>query len=346
MQFVGSEVGQDATLVELPDLADRDGAGVLVDERAHLAQVVVQRRPVPLARRLAGDVVAVGGVLAEAVDRVEPDAVHAPVQPAAHDVELRGPDGRVGPVQVGFLGQVGVQVPLGGGWMPRPGGAARREAGGPVVRWAAVGATGRGAVAPDVVAAHPGDTGGRRVAEPRMLVTGVRQHDVDEDAHVMRMGRGDERVRVGVGAEDRVDGGVVADVVAEVDHRGSEERRDPQGVDAEGAQVGKPLDEAGQVADPVPVAVGEAARINLVDDGVLPPWPDWSVSGGAGHGPPRRLCAMWLEGEAKTAERRTTMPATRPHVAAVATATGRAPWSRQTPPTTAPSAMPTWKATM
>jgi hypothetical protein len=62
----------------------------------------------------------------------------------------------------------------------------------------------------------------------------VRQHDVDEDPQVVRVCGRDERVGVGVGAEDRVDGGVVADVVAEVDHRRPEERRGPQRVDAEG----------------------------------------------------------------------------------------------------------------
>jgi hypothetical protein len=119
------------------------------------------------------------------------------------------------------------------------------------------------------------------------LIAGVRQHDVDEDPQVLGVGRGDERVRVGVGTEDRVDGGVVADVVAVVDHRRAEERRDPQGVDAEGPEVGKPLDEvgkpldeAGQVADPITIAVGEAARIDLVDDRVLPPGPGWLRSSG------------------------------------------------------------------
>ena len=64
---------------------------------------------------------------------------------------------------------------------------------------------------------------------------------------------------------------VVGDVVAEVDLRRGIEGREPDGVDAQVLQVVEPLGDAVQVADAVAVRVLKAARVNLVDDGVLPP---------------------------------------------------------------------------
>ena len=72
-------------------------------------------------------------------------------------------------------------------------------------------------------------------------------------------------------AEQRLDVAVVGHVVAAVGHRRRVERRDPDGVDAEVAQVRQPGPDAGQVADAVAVAVGEAADVDLVDDRAAPP---------------------------------------------------------------------------
>ena len=83
--------------------------------------------------------------------------------------------------------------------------------------------------------------------------------------------RGDQRVGVGQGAEQRVDVRVVRDVVAVVVLRRGVERRDPERVDPEVAQVGQPRRDPGQVADAVAVAVGEAADVDLVGDRVPPP---------------------------------------------------------------------------
>ena len=45
----------------------------------------------------------------------------------------------------------------------------------------------------------------------------------------------------------------------------------------------EPVDEAGQVADPVAVAVGERARVDLVDHGGAPPVVGPGGCGGVGH---------------------------------------------------------------
>ena len=88
-----------------------------------------------------------------------------------------------------------------------------------------------------------------------------------------RVGLGDESIEVGFGPEQRIDPFVVADVVAEVEPRRRVDRRQPDGVDAETvrAEVVEVVDDARQVADPVAVAVGEAARVDLVDDATAPP---------------------------------------------------------------------------
>ena len=81
----------------------------------------------------------------------------------------------------------------------------------------------------------------------------------------------DEGVEVVEAAQLGRDGAVVVDVVAAVGERRGVERAQPDGVDAEPPQVVDAPDDAAQVADPVTVRVGEAARVDLVDDGLAPP---------------------------------------------------------------------------
>jgi hypothetical protein len=69
-----------------------------------------------------------------------------------------------------------------------------------------------------------------------------------------------------------MDVAVVGHIVAVVGHGAGVDRADPEQVDAQVGQVIQPLDDAGQVADAVAVAVLEAARIDFVDDGVVPPF--------------------------------------------------------------------------
>ncbi len=158
-------------------------------------------------------------------------------------------------------------------------------------------------------------SGGQRGLEPDVLVRGVVGHQVDDDAQVQLVRPRDQRVGVVERAEQRVDVAVVGDVVPVVVLGRGVERRDPQGVDTEVAQVGQSRGDAREVADAVAVAVGEAADVDLVDDGVAPPRgpvDDWIVqishathsfqppgravnpTGAArrrGPGPPRSRCA-------------------------------------------------------
>jgi len=103
-------------------------------------------------------------------------------------------------------------------------------------------------------------------------------HDVDDDADPRVVQGGRERVEVVEGAEARVDVAVVVDVVATIGQRGGVERAQPHRVDAQAGQVIDAGENAAEVADPVAVGVGEAARVDLVDDGLAVP------VGGGGHG--------------------------------------------------------------
>ncbi len=86
-----------------------------------------------------------------------------------------------------------------------------------------------------------------------MLVGGVVEDHVQHDADVVLLRLGDEAVHVGEGAVLRVDGGVVGDVVAEIDLGRGVHGSDPDGVDAEVLEVVEALGDAVQVADAVAV---------------------------------------------------------------------------------------------
>ena len=169
------------------------------------------------------------------------------------------------PVQVGLLEEVRVIVILARQRVSRPRAAA--EDASPVVRRSAA----RRRIAPDVPISPRRVPGQARVREPGMPVRGVVRDVVEDDLEPTPMGLVEERVEVGEGAEPRIDGAVVGDVVAEVGHRRGIDRRDPERVHAEPLEVGEALRDAGQVADAVAVRVQERARVDLVDHASLPP---------------------------------------------------------------------------
>lgn len=210
----------------------------------------------------------VAHVLGEHVRRVHPEAVDATVGPEPQDVQELLADLLVGPVQVWLLRGEGMQVPLAIG-NPGPGAAAEQRA--PVGRRL-------GTIRPRAVAeVVPLAGGGSRrrsecLLEPAMLVGGVIGNDVDQDADAVVVQRGDQGLEVGQGADPRVDVPVVDDVVAAVGQIRRVERAEPHGVDPQGCQVVDARQDAAHVTDTVGIAVGEATRVNLVDDSLAPPF--------------------------------------------------------------------------
>src|SRR5690606_15955616 len=88
--------------------------------------------------------------------------------------------------------------------------------------------------------------------------------------------------------EQRVDIAVIADVVAGIQHRRAEDRRQPDGVYAQLLQVVEVVQYAVEIADAVAVAVGKGARVDLVDGRAFPPR---MIARVAHAGLPYRRCA-------------------------------------------------------
>ena len=110
-----------------------------------------------------------------------------------------------------------------------------------------------------------------RLDEPPVPVGDVVGDDVDDDPDAQGVGLDDQLLGVGQRPEQRVDRPVVRHVVPGVGLRRGVPGVEPDGVHPEVRQVRQVRADAGQVADPVAVPVGEAARIDLVDGGRAPP---------------------------------------------------------------------------
>ena len=104
-----------------------------------------------------------------------------------------------------------------------------------------------------------------------MLIGRVVQDEVGDDADIALLGLRNQAVEIGHRAVLRVDSPVVRNVIPEIDLWRGIERRDPDGVDAEFLEIIQMLGDAIQVADSVSVCICEAAGINFVNYGALPP---------------------------------------------------------------------------
>ncbi len=208
-----------------------------------------------------------GQVLGQAVGHVHAEAVDAAIGPEPDRGQEVLPDLAVGPVQVrlGHGEQVQVPLPVAG---PGPDRFAADRF--PVRR--RLRPVRAGPVAENVPV--PGGRslrGGQRLPEPQVPARGVVRHDVDDDLDPGGMQPRGHLVEVRERAQARVDIAVVVDVVAAVDQGRGVKRAQPDRIDPQRGQVRDARDDPPQVADPVPVGVGEAARIDLVDDGAAPP---------------------------------------------------------------------------
>ena len=196
---------------------------------------------------------------------IEPEAVEAEIEPEAQDVEHRLLDLRVVVVQVGLMREEPVPVVLTGDGVPRPVRDLGVDEDDPCVRIARVG------VRPHVPVALRRGRVGASFLEPGMVARGVVHHEVGDHADPAPVG-GVEQAR---DVRDRpvvgMDGEEVGDVVSAVLERGGVHRQEPDAVDAEPLQVVELLRHPAQVAVPVVVRVGEAADVDLVEDGPLEP---------------------------------------------------------------------------
>jgi hypothetical protein len=217
---------------------------------------------VGLGQVLAGGAVA----LVQVGDGVEPDPVDAAAEPEVERGEHRRVHRRLVEVEIGLVGVEAVPVVRLRHRIPGPVAGLEVLEDDPGVGVAV------GAVAPHV--ARPGGAAGRRAPrglEPRVVDRGVVDDQLGDHLEVAAVGLGQQALEVGQRAVVGVDRGVVGDVVAAVAHRRWIERQQPQRGDAEILQVVEPVDQPGQVADAVAVAVAEAAQVQLVDHRLLEP---------------------------------------------------------------------------
>jgi hypothetical protein len=94
---------------------------------------------------------------------------------------------------------------------------------------------------------------------------------IHDELHAAGVRAGQQLVEGLEVAEEPVDLLVVADVVAVVVLRRLVDRRQPEHIDTQFGEVVQMVDDAAQVAHAVAVGVGEAPRVDLVDDRALPP---------------------------------------------------------------------------
>jgi hypothetical protein len=224
--------------------------------------VLLARADIPVGER---------GVLGDQVDDVHPKAVGAALEPPPHHRVDRFADLNVLPVQVRLLAGEQVQVVLARALvvLPRRTGEERPPVVGLGTLLARHGAVAGGSppvpVPFRVVLRRP------RLHEPGVLVGGVVDDQVHHQLEATTVYVGQQPVELLQRPEQRVDVLVVADVVAVVVHRRAIHRRQPENVDPQRDQMVEASADAGQVTRAVAVPVGEAAGVDLVDDGATPP---------------------------------------------------------------------------
>src|SRR5260370_9993395 len=114
---------------------------------------------------------------------------------------------------------------------------------------------------------------GARCNKPGMAVGSVVGHIIHDNFKIMLMRLCNERVKGCEIAEDRVNVGIIGDIVAEVDHRRGADRRKPDGIYTQPGEIIKLGYDTRQITDTVTIAVLEASRLNLLDNSLLPPLP-------------------------------------------------------------------------
>ena len=199
-------------------------------------------------------------------DRVHPEAAYSLVKPEiCHVVESAANLG-VLPVEVRLLTQESVQIVLSPRLGPGPGGTSKNTA--PVCGRAPVGF----GVAPDIPVTFGIILSGRGFDKPAVLVGGMVENEVHDNADVPFSCLGNQSVHVFHGPEGLINLVIVSNVVAVVCLWRFVAGSQPYGTDAHLLQIIQLFGDSVQVSDAVPVRIVEASDINLTDIGFLPPF--------------------------------------------------------------------------
>ena len=202
-------------------------------------------------------------VFAETVGDVDTESVDPPIGPEAHGVSEVCPHVLVFPVEIRLLGrETGNTTDR---HRPKPMPTHRRATPNRSAAVRRLGRPGRCSARSPGAAAR-----GKGLPKPAVPIGRVIGHDVDDHLDVSRMQRADHRVEVVQAAQSRVDVAVIIDVIAAIGKRGWIERAEPHRIDTERLQVRHARGDTWEVAYPVTGAVGEAARVDLVDHRIAP----------------------------------------------------------------------------
>ena len=157
-------------------------------------------------------------ILEEIIDRVEPETIDAAIQPepqhAFHVINHR----RIAVIEIRLLRQKAVHVILLAPRVPGERRAAKHRQ--PIARRRAIGAR----VDPDIPVGFGIAAVAAGLSEKRMFVGRMVQHLINDHLQPQAMRPCHQRVKIGQGAKDRIDIGIVRHVIAHVQHRRGEDR--------------------------------------------------------------------------------------------------------------------------
>src|SRR5688572_26525599 len=105
-----------------------------------------------------------------------------------------------------------------------------------------------------------------------MLIRGVIQHEIQNDAHIPRVRFAQKRFEILKRAILWGDICVVRDVVPAVPVGGGEMRREPDRIYTEIGKIIKFFCDAYKITNAIPIAISKRARVDLIEDCSLPPF--------------------------------------------------------------------------
>src|SRR5258708_1154888 len=214
-------------------------------ERARALASIGCRRIVPKLR-----------VMHRKIDRIDPKAVDAAIEPEARDIQKHVLNLSIMDIEVGLLRQEVVEVILAAPGIPGPSRTTEDRL--PIVGRRPVGL----GIGPDVpvglriVSIRPA------LVKPGMLVAAVRIDLVDDYLQPELMRPSNERIQVCERAEYRIDSAIIGYVIAKVAHRRGEEGRQPHRIAIERGNITEASADGQKSAHAIAIAVHKAAWID------------------------------------------------------------------------------------
>ena len=203
-------------------------------------------------------------ILGNHADNIHAKTIDSLLAPPVHHIEYFIADLWIFPVQIRLLLGKAVQIVHTGSLVKLPCGTA--EAGSPVVRLLPI-----LRLLPDVIIPVRIVSGAAAFDKPCMLIGGVVHDKIHDNSDMMTVCLRKQTVKILHRTEIIHDIAVIGNIVAVVIIGRFINRRQPDHINSERLQIIQMCGDSVQITDAVAVAVREAARINLINDGFLPP---------------------------------------------------------------------------